>query len=268
MLLTVRVPLPLPSRRSGLPGDRFVLMSTGPGMPDPPVWMCARLMGVPPGKLETCAEKFTVPPPLTPPVAGSRDTLNVIVAVPRAFASAFVIGGVSFWALSCAVNTMGPVLLVGVVGLSLPQAAASISAVPIAASRFIGPPPRVIVVANAVGIRDPGLGVRKTLMLRIDGLRSLVVKSPPLHSSRFAASCVPMPESRAASLESRVDSGLEPPHQIEPEIDIVRAAAARDLAERRPERVGEVQLHRVARRLFFDGESPRAAPGIVALHAR
>ena len=34
MLLTVKVPLPLPSRRTDSPADRFVLMSTGPAMPD------------------------------------------------------------------------------------------------------------------------------------------------------------------------------------------------------------------------------------------
>jgi hypothetical protein len=63
--------------------------------------------------------------------------LKVIVASPRAFASLFVTGGTTLAALSCAVNTSGPVLVfVGVVGLSLPQAAAISKAIAMAPIRF------------------------------------------------------------------------------------------------------------------------------------
>jgi hypothetical protein len=48
------------------------------------------------------------------------------------------IGGVSLAALSSAVKTMGPVLVDGVVGASLPHAAAVMSAMAMAANRFIG----------------------------------------------------------------------------------------------------------------------------------
>jgi hypothetical protein len=93
-------------------------------------------------------------------VAESRGTLNVIVAVPRALASAFVIGGTSLAALSCAVKMIGPVLPDGVVGLSLPHAAARIKAVPIAASRFIGSSSEGLALTDLFGIRDQGSGIR------------------------------------------------------------------------------------------------------------
>src|SRR5687768_14235169 len=58
-----------------------------------------------------------VPAPVTAPPA-SRGTLKLIVTLPRPFASGPVTAGTSFAALSCEVNTIGPVFD-GPAGLSL-----------------------------------------------------------------------------------------------------------------------------------------------------
>src|SRR5262245_24747586 len=92
---------------------------------------------VPPGKPLSCAWKRTLPLPVIAPVV-SRGTVKVMVAVPRALGSAFVIGGVSFAALSCTVKVIGPWLFDGVVGLSLPHAVTSVTNAT-AASLLIGP---------------------------------------------------------------------------------------------------------------------------------
>src|SRR6478672_4221696 len=141
--------------------------------------MCASVAGVPAGKLASWATKVTVPAPVTAPLA-SRGTLNVMVTVPRALASALVIGGTSLAALSVAVKVIGPVLPDdGVVGLSLPHAAAISSAAPIAAHRFIVPPPRSLVVPPPIGCagRRPVL-TRRALPLPAAGT---TVGSRPAH---------------------------------------------------------------------------------------
>src|SRR4051794_17663120 len=117
--------------------------------------MCASVAGVPPGKLASWPTKLTVPAPVTAPVA-SRGTLNVIVTVPRALASALVIGGTWLAALSVAVKVIGPVLLDGVVGLSLPHAAAISSAAAIAAHRFMSSlRPEPIEPSNPDSLKSP-----------------------------------------------------------------------------------------------------------------
>ena len=166
------------------------------------------------GKPDSCAEKLTVPPPVTAPVAASRGTLKVMVAVPRALASALVTGGTSLAALSGAVNTIGPVLLDG----------------------------RGRAVAAARGGHhqcDSNCceAFHAALLLRV------ILSSGPGRQSLLL---------------------LEPPNHVEPEVDVVRAAAARELAESRAERVGDIQLHGVAGRLLLDGHRPRAAPRVVA----
>src|SRR3982751_2472237 len=109
--------------------------------------MCASVAGVPPGKLASWPTKLTVPAPVTAPLA-SRGTLNVMVTAPRALASALVVGGTWLAALSVALKVIGPVLLDGVVGLSLPHATVMSSAAPIAAHRFIVPPRQPLIRPN------------------------------------------------------------------------------------------------------------------------
>ena len=54
----------------------------------------------------------------------------------------------------------------------------------------------------------------------------------------------------------RVLRGLEAARDVETQIDVVRAAAARELPERRAERVREIQLQRVAARALFNRDAP------------
>jgi hypothetical protein len=74
----------------------------------------------------------------------------VIVAVPRPFASAFVIGGSSFAAESAAVKTTVFGWLLGPDGLLLPQAVATSTAPAIIAYRFIVIPLNIGCVAVCV----------------------------------------------------------------------------------------------------------------------
>src|SRR5690349_7777308 len=99
--------------------------------------MWAIVTGVPAGKLASWAANPTVAAPVTAPTA-LGGTSSVMVATPRAFASALAIGGTSLAALMVAVRTIAPALD-GVVGvlLSLPHAATNRNAVPTSASRVI-----------------------------------------------------------------------------------------------------------------------------------
>src|SRR5690349_17173942 len=97
--------------------------------------MWVRIIGVPAGKPFKLYTKSTVAAVIVPEL--SRVRWNVMVAFPFAFWSALVIGGVSFAALSAAVNTtvLGCVLD-GDDGLLLPHAAAS-TATPTSRYRFM-----------------------------------------------------------------------------------------------------------------------------------
>src|SRR5690242_6457087 len=84
--------------------------------------MCAAEITVPAGNPESVTWKSTVPDWMTPAV--SRVRLKVIVAVPVPADSALVTAGISFAALSWAVNlTVFAFVLDGDEGLLLPHAA-------------------------------------------------------------------------------------------------------------------------------------------------
>src|SRR4051812_18413439 len=148
----------------------------------------------------------------------SRVRFKVKVPVPRPFASALVMGGTSFAALSAALNT----IVFGCVfdgddGLLLPHPAAS-TAIPMSTYRFICVPP------------------------------DYPVRVVPCCSVFFRA--------------------LEAARDVEPEIDVVRAAAAGELTQGCAETVGEIQLQGVATRTLFNGNAPLRAVRVVAVQPR
>ena len=116
--------------------DSGVPMRGEPLTPAAPGWIWAARTTAPTGKPVSWTEKFMRPGPVMAPEE-SRGAVRVIVAVPRALASALVTGGTSLAALSAAVKTIGPV--VGLVGELLPQPAAAVS-IAISASLFMVSP--------------------------------------------------------------------------------------------------------------------------------
>ena len=62
--------------------------------------------------------------------------------------------------------------------------------------------------------------------------------------------------------------GLEATSDVEPEIDVVRAASTRELTERRAEAVREIQLQGVSTRTLFYRDAPFRAIWVVAGQAR
>src|SRR5262245_24116221 len=83
--------------------DSPVFTRTPPATPAAPVWMCASIAVLPFGNPLTVNCITTVPAVIVDPL---RVTLNVIVELPLAPASAFVIGGTSLDARNAAVNVM------------------------------------------------------------------------------------------------------------------------------------------------------------------
>src|SRR3954447_16329059 len=146
--------------------------------------MCASVIGVPAGKLASCAAKSMVPGPVTAPLP-PRGTLRVMEAIPRAFASALVTGGTSLAALIVAVKKIGPVFGEGVVGvlLSLPHAASIRSAAARIARRVI-----VLFSEGSLTFRSSyGSGGPAPLLLSIS-IRSILYDAPP--SDPSVADCV------------------------------------------------------------------------------
>ena len=192
----------------------------------------------------------------------SRGTVKVMVAVPRALASAFVIGGVSFAALRLAVNVIGPVLPPpdGVVGLSLPHAViikATVTMLPVFSSDVSSIWNRV----KGPRIRDPQCASRACFSYVASHFRvtadclPFTTAHPTFRASRIAH--------RAPGLAHRGSrtAALKPPDQVEPQISVVCAAAARDLTEGGAERVREIQLERVAAGQLLDRDPPVGAAG-------
>src|ERR1700680_2917373 len=98
-VVCVNVPAPLVN---GTVLDGMKLISTPPLTPTAPVWMCASVIDVSDGN--PCMVTTAVPTALVTAPVASFVVTNVMVTLPEATDSLFVIGGVSFAGSSCSVN--------------------------------------------------------------------------------------------------------------------------------------------------------------------
>src|SRR5207245_5393981 len=96
------------------------------------------------------------------------------------------------------------------------------------------------------------------------------VLDPP-HATASVATALSMPQTNffAILIACSPNRSIKLPRDVESEIPVVRRrAAARDLADCRPERVRDVQLKDVAARALLDGDARLIGAGLVAGHAR
>src|SRR5437588_6606141 len=96
------------------------------------------------------------------------------------------------------------------------------------------------------------------------------VLDPP-HATASVATALSMPQTNffAILIACPPNRSIKLPRDVESEIPVVRRrAAARDLADCRPEGVREVQLKDVAARALLDGDARLIGAGLVTGHAR